>query len=48
MTAGVCPVCGGALESVACTGLRGGCPRLDTVRIHADETTCILCTPPRN
>ncbi len=46
MTAGVCPVCGGVLERVACTGLRGGHPCLDTVRVHADETTCILRTPP--
>lgn len=46
MTAGVCPVCGEALESVACTGLRGGHPWLDTVRIPANGETCAPYSPP--
>ena len=46
MTVGVCPVCGMALESVACTGLRCGHPWLDNVRVHANGETCASQSPP--
>lgn len=46
MTVGVCPVCGMALESVACTGLRCGHPWLDSVRVHANGETCASQSPP--
>lgn len=46
MTVGVCPVCGKALESVACTGLRCGHPWLDSVRVHANGETCASQSPP--
>lgn len=45
MTVGVCPVCGKALESVACTGLRYGHPWLDSVRVHANGETCVSRSP---
>lgn len=46
MTVGVCPVCGKALESVACTGLRCGHPWLDSVRVHANGELCASQSPP--